>query len=386
MQIKMGVAKAGIKPSGDYDILVLKFNPSVYSAVFTQNSLAAAPVIYDRLVCSIQDKISAIVVNSGNANAATGQKGFENAEKMAQITAENLGIAKEEVLVFSTGVIGVQLPMDKVENGIKEATKNLQDFDLELSARAISTTDAFYKYYETTGEIDGKIFHIKGIAKGAGMIHPNMATMLAYIFTDVKIEKPLLDKVMKLVVERTFNSISVDGCESTNDSFVIVATGENDIEIDDSNKVYFAKKIYEVALKLAKMIVKDGEGATKLIEINIFGADTKEKAKKVAEAIATSNLFKTAMFGNDPNWGRILAAVGQLHYNIDFSKVKLYIGNYLIYAGEPIDFNKDEIVEYMKNNKEINIDLYLNQGEEDWSFYTCDLGYKYVEINAEYTT
>ncbi len=386
MNIKMGVAKAGIKPSGDYDILVLKFNPSVYSAVFTQNSLAAAPVIYDRLVASLQDKISAIVVNSGNANAATGQQGYENAEKMADITANLLNISKEEVMVFSTGVIGVQLPMEKVENGIKQATENMIDFDLELSARAISTTDAFYKYYETKGIIEGETFTIKGIAKGAGMIHPNMATMLAYIFTDVKIEKQLLDKITKMVVDRTFNSISVDGCESTNDSFLVVATGETNIEINESNKLYFAKKVYEVALELAKMIVKDGEGATKLIEINVYQARTKEEAKKIGESIALSNLFKTAMFGNDPNWGRILAAVGQFHLNIDFSKVKLYLGDFLIYSGQPISFDRKEAIEYLKNSKEVKIYLYLGMGEEEWTFYTCDLGYKYVEINAEYTT
>jgi len=386
MNIKMGVAKAGIKPSGDYDILVLKFPPSVYSAVFTKNSLAAAPVIYDRLVCSLQDKISAIVVNSGNANAGTRQQGYENAEKMARITAESLGISKEEVLVFSTGVIGVQLPMDKVKDGIETTSSSLQELDLELAAMAISTTDAFYKYYETNGLIEDKVFTVKGIAKGAGMIHPNMATILAYIFTDVKIDKPTLDQIAKLVVDRTFNSISVDGCESTNDSFVIVATGESDVEINDSNKLYFAKKVYEVALELAKMIVKDGEGATKLIEINVHQAFSKDEARKIAESIALSNLFKTAMFGNDPNWGRILAAVGQTHIGIDFSQVKLYLGDFLLYSGQPLEFDKKQASEYLKNNKEIRIDLYLGHGEEEWTYYTCDLGYKYVEINAEYTT
>lgn len=386
MNIKMGVAKAGIKPSGDYDILVLKFPPSVYGAVFTQNSLAAAPVIYDRLVCNLQEKISAIVVNSGNANAATGEEGFYNAQKMADLVAEKFGISREEVLVFSTGIIGIQLPMDKVEAGINHAVQNMTDLDLEVASRAISTTDAFYKYYQTTGQIDGKTFVVKGIAKGAGMIHPNMATMLAYIFTDVKIEKPLLEKITKMVADRTFNSISVDGCESTNDSFVVVATGEADIEINDENRVYFAKKVYEVALELAKMIVKDGEGATKLIEINVINALSKEEAKKIGEAIARSNLFKTAMFGNDPNWGRILSAVGQLHIGIDFSKVKLYIGDFLIYDGRPVEYDRKATIEYLRNNREVRIDLNLFRGEHDWVFYTCDLGYKYVEINAEYTT
>lgn len=387
MDIKMGIAKAGIKPSGDYDILVLKFPPSVYGAVFTQNSLAAAPVIYDRLVCNMQEKISAIVVNSGNANAATGENGFYNVQKMAQMVADRFGIDREEVLVFSTGIIGVQLPMEKVEKGINQAIDNLTVFDLELASRAISTTDAFYKYYETTGDIDGKTFVVKGIAKGAGMIHPNMATMLAYIFTDVKIDKYLLEKITKMIADRTFNSISVDGCESTNDSFLIVATGESDVVIDDSNRVYFAKKVYDVALELAKMIVKDGEGATKLIEIDVLNAQSKEEAKSIGEAIARSNLFKTAMFGNDPNWGRILSAVGQLHIGIDFSKVKLYIGEFLIYDGKPVvEYDKKAVIEYLKNNKEVKIELNLFRGESDWTFYTCDLGYKYVEINAEYTT
>jgi len=229
--------------------------------------------------------------------------------------------------------------MDKVERGINEACNNLQDLNLEKAAKAIMTTDSFPKYYELKDEIDGKSFTIKGIAKGAGMIHPNMATMLAYIFTDVKIDKWLLDKTTKLVADRSFNSIDVDGCESTNDSFLVVATGESEVEINDKNRTYFAKKLLKVATELAKMIVKDGEGATKLIEINIYEAFDNKEAKKIGEAIALSNLFKTAMFGNDPNWGRILSAVGQLHLDIDFNKVKLYLGEFLLYAGEPKDFD-----------------------------------------------
>ncbi len=385
MNIKMGVAKAGIKPSGDYDILVLKFPPSVYSLALTQNSLAAAPVIYDRMISQTTDRISAVVVNSGNANAATGEEGLKNAEKMAHMVEELLDI-DEPALVFSTGVIGVQLPMEKVEKGIKEACSSLTGLELKTASRAISTTDSFEKYYQTEGEIDGISFKIWGIAKGAGMIHPNMATMLAYIFTDVQIDKHLLDRVMKFVVERSFNSIDVDGCESTNDSFLIVATGEGKLKITEENKTPFAKKVLEVATNLAKMIVKDGEGATKLIQINVFNAKDREEAKKVGEAIALSNLFKTAMFGNDPNWGRILSAVGQLHLDIDFSRVKLYIGDFLIYSGEPVFFDRDGAVRYLKENDEINIYLHLERGDADWTYYTCDLTYKYVEINAEYTT
>lgn len=386
MEIKMGVSKAGIKPSGDYDILVLKFRPSVYSLVMTQNSLAAAPVVYDRMVSQMTDRISAVVVNSGNANAATGEEGLENARKMAELTEELLGIEENQSFVFSTGVIGVQLPMEKVERGIKEACENLDKLDLELAARAISTTDSFPKFYRYEGVLDGKQYSIIGIAKGAGMIHPDMATMLAYIFTDVKIEKSLLDRVMKVVVERSFNSIDVDGCESTNDSFLIVATGENELEINEDNKTKFAKDILHVATELAKMIVKDGEGATKLIQINVHNASTKKEAKKIGEAVALSNLFKTAMFGNDPNWGRILSAVGQLHIDIDFSKVKLYIGDFLIYNGEPVNFDREEAVNYLKKNREVTIDIYLERGDSDWTYYTSDLTYKYVEINAEYTT
>ncbi len=386
MNIKAGIAKAGIKPSGDYDILVMHFPSSVYSVFLTQNSLSAAPVQYDRMVREIQDEISAIVVNSGNANAATGEEGLKNAERMAEIVAKHLNINKHQVLVFSTGVIGVQLPMDKVENGIKKAIKNLEKWDLEKSARAIMTTDSFPKFYQTSGMIDGKIFHIKGIAKGAGMIHPNMATMLAYIFTDVKIERSLLEDLSKTVVEKTFNSIDVDGCESTNDSFLVVATGESNLEINDKNKTAFAKKLYEVALQLAKMIVQDGEGATKLIQINVHNAESKKEAKEIGQAIARSNLFKTAMFGNDPNWGRILSAVGQLHKNIDFSRVKLYIGDYLIYNGKPVNYDRKGAVRYLKENSQVTVDLFLDRGSSEWTYYTCDLTYKYVEINAEYTT
>ncbi len=386
MDIKMGVAKAGIKPSGDYDILVLKFKPSVYSLVLTQNSLAAAPVIYDKNLRVKTDKISAIVVNSGNANAATGEQGLKNTIRMAQLTSQLLDIPDDQTFVFSTGVIGVQLPMEKVEKGIKQACENLTDLDLELAARAISTTDSFQKYYTLSDQIDGKMFQIVGIAKGAGMIHPSMATMLAYIFTDVKIEKSLLDELMKEITEKSFNSIDVDGCESTNDSFLVVATGEGELEITEENKEIFKEKLLRVATELAKMIVRDGEGATKLIQINVYQATSEEEAKKIGEAIALSNLFKTAMFGNDPNWGRILSAVGQLHLDIDFSKVKLYIGGFLIYDGKPTEYDRQKAEEYLKNNSEITIELYLNRGDKNWTYYTCDLTYKYVEINAEYTT
>jgi len=386
MDLKYGISKAGIKPSGDYDLLVVRFPKSVYSLFMTQNSLAAAPVQYNRMISQFQEKISAIVVNSGNANAATGEEGYKNAERMAELTAELLDIDDDQVLVFSTGIIGVQLPMDKVENGIEEAISNLRDFEMEKAARAIMTTDSFPKFYETKGIVDGKEFTIKGIAKGAGMIHPDMATMLAFVFTDVKIEKELLDKASKIVLERTFNSIDVDGCESTNDSFLVVATGESEAEVNEENKLYFAKKLYEVCIELAKMIVQDGEGATKLIQINVHQALSKEEAKQIAKSIALSNLMKTAMFGNDPNWGRILSAVGQLHLDIDFTKVRLFIGEFLLFSGEPVEFNRYEATEYMKNNREITVDLFLGRGEEDWTYYTCDLTYKYVEINAEYTT
>lgn len=386
MSIKFGVAKAGIKPSGDLDILVMKFNNSVYSLYLTQNSLAAAPVIYDRKIRESQKRISAIVVNSGNANAATGEEGLKNAEEMAKTVAERFNISPSDVLVFSTGIIGVQLPMEKVKSGINKAIDKLTNWDLELSARAIMTTDSFPKYAEETVNTDGKRFFVKGIAKGAGMIHPSMATMLAYIFTDVKISKELLDKITKDVLERTFNSIDVDGCESTNDSVLFVATGESDIEITEENKDILFNSLYSVALKLAKMIVRDGEGATKLIEVEVEEAKTEEEAKKVGEIIALSNLFKTAMFGNDPNWGRILSAVGQLHLDIDFSKVKLFIGGFLIYDGKPIDFDKSKVEDYLKNNNEIKVKLVLNRGKSNWKYYTSDLTYKYIEINAEYTT
>ena len=386
MGIKSGVAKAGIKPSGDYDILVMKFNSSVYSLYLTQNSLSAAPVIYDRKIRETEEKISAIVVNSGNANAATGEEGLRNAEEMAKIVAGRFNISPSKVLVFSTGIIGVQLPMDKVRYGINKAIDSLTDWNIELSARAIMTTDSFPKYAEETVEIEEKKFFVKGISKGAGMIHPSMATMLAYIFTDVKIEKKLLDEITKEVLEKTFNSIDVDGCESTNDSVLFVATGEADVVITEENRDLLFKPLHSVALKLAKMIVKDGEGATKIIEIDVKGAKSEEEAKKVGEIIALSNLFKTAMFGNDPNWGRILSAVGQLHTDIDFSKVKLFIGDFLIYDGKPLDFDRKEAENYLKTNDEVKVELILNRGKFNWKYFTSDLTYKYIEINAEYTT
>ena len=386
MDIKAGVSKAGIKPSGDYDILVMKFKNSVYSLYLTQNTLSSAPVIYDRKIREREEKISAIVVNSGNANAATGKEGLKNAEEMAKTVADRLKIPHSKVLVFSTGIIGVQLPMDKVKNGINKAIDNLTDWDLELSARAIMTTDSFPKYMEKTVELNGKTFSVKGISKGAGMIHPSMATMLAYIFTDVKVSKKLFDEITKDVLEKTFNSIDVDGCESTNDSVLFVATGESDVEITEKNKDILFDALYSVALELAKMIVKDGEGATKIIEIDVKKAKTEEEAKRIGEIIALSNLFKTAMFGNDPNWGRILSAVGQLHIDIDFSKVKLFIGDFLIYDGKPVKFDRTKAEEYLRKNREVKVELILNRGKFNWKYFTSDLTYKYIEINAEYTT
>ncbi len=373
----MGTAKAGIKPSGKTDLLVVySESPLLVSAVYTKNHFKAAPVIYSKGLTDRKTRFRAFVVNSGNANCGTGEEGLRHAEMMAERVAKNLGISKEEVLVFSTGIIGIPLPIERVLKGIDEACAELKPLDLEEASEAISTTDAFPKYASK-----GLAY---GFGKGAGMIHPNMATMLAYVFTPARVDFETLRKLHLEVSERTFNSITVDGCTSTNDSFLLMSTLEReDFELED-----LKRNIFEVSLSIAKQIVADGEGATKVGVIEVLKAESKEKAKALAERVATSELVKTALFGCDPNWGRIAAAVGSLpEYPIDPQRLEIYIGDFPLFKdGKPTDVDLSEVSRYMKTHKEVLIRVVLNEGNQSWTYYTSDLTYDYVKLNAEYTT
>jgi glutamate N-acetyltransferase/amino-acid N-acetyltransferase len=373
--VLMGIAKAGIKESGKEDLLVIKL-PFACEAhfVFTTNHFAAAPVLYSKNMLEASgNRVSAMVINSGNANCGTGIEGYEHAKMMGEKVAELFDIPKEEVLVFSTGIIGKPLPIINVLEGIEYAVNHLEVLDLEMAAKAISTTDRFPKYaFCKKDNYEAFCF-----GKGAGMIHPNMATMLAFCFTNSKL---MPRKHFDDILEKTFNSIDVDGCQSTNDSFGVISYGD----LDYSDDVYNC--VYKVCKEVSDMIVKDGEGATKIITIEVKHASIKTKAKVIANAIATSNLVKTAMFGADPNWGRILAAAGSTIFPIDPLKVSLHIMGVKVYDRAPIHFNKEKLSQKMRESQDIEIVLDLKEGKEHFSYRFSDLGYEYIRINAEYTT
>ncbi len=379
--IECGVAFGGIKKTEKKvdrpDLLVIATKePSNFAAVFTTNDVKAAPI---KVSMEVKGKVSGIVANSGNANACTGERGIADAVEMANLTSQLTG--RGRFLVASTGVIGEPLPMDKVRRAIAEAVKNLGKAKGEEPARAIMTTDTFPK--TAFKEADG--FVVGGIAKGAGMIDPSMATMLAFIGTDAKMEPELLDRALKEANEESFNAITVDGDMSTNDCVFLLSTGLGR-EIGKEEYSYFVEALKEVMKSLAYQIVKDGEGATKVARIKVLGARSKEQARRVARKIALSPLVKTALFGCDPNWGRIIAAAGAAREGIVEEKTELKIGKYLLFKGGRVEYREEEVSQYMKSSEEIEIEMNLNLGSESFTYLTCDLTYDYVRINAEYRT
>ena len=373
-----GIKKTEKKINRPDTLVIVTDEPSNFAAVFTTNDIQAAPIKFSR---SIKDKVCGIVANSGNANACTGEQGLKDAEEMAKIVSQLTG-KEGQFLVASTGVIGEPLPMDRVKKGIEEAVKNLGKAKEEEPARAIMTTDTFPK----VSFREGNGFVVGGIAKGAGMIDPAMATMLSFVATDAKVDSETLQRALKEAVDVSFNAITVDGDMSTNDCVFLLSTGKSEKVIDDSNYEEFKKLLTEVLKELAYQIVKDGEGATKVIRINVTGANSKEQARKIARKIALSPLVKTAIFGCDPNWGRIIAAAGAASTGIEEEKVELYTGNYPLFKGKRTGFIEEEVFKYLKENGEIVIKLNLNLGNETFEYLTCDLTYDYVKINAEYRT
>lgn len=364
---KAGAAEAGVKQAGGLDVgLVWSETPPITAAVFTQNSVVAAPVQLSRQNCQ-DHNVRAVVVNSGNANCMTGEEGKKHAAQMASDTAELLNIDKNEVLVASTGIIGRPLPIDKVQNGIKAAfaagsTSAADDF-----AKAIWTTDTVLKTTAYECQIAGKTVTIGGCAKGSGMMQPNMATMLAFLTSDAAISPELLDKALREANRTTFNSITVDGCTSTNDTLAIMANGQaGNATITDENEDYkaFVETLRQACLDLALMIVRDGEGATILVTVQVNGAADYDQAKAIAYAVANSPLVKTAAHGKTGNWGRIAQAVGTL--------------------GLPITEDSLDIKADSPADDALDITVNVQLGDADATVYTCDFSKDYVDINVDY--
>ena len=381
--------KAGIKKSGNLDVAVIYTKTqAVVAGTFTQNKVAAAPVYVSKEVVAT-GTAHAIVANAGCANACTGQQGLDDAHKMAQIAADELGVNADDVIVGSTGVIGVNLPMDKLEAGIKDAVANLSADGSGNAGRAIITTDTHSKSVTCEFELSGKTVRMGAIAKGSGMIRPNMATMLCYITTDIAIDQALLQKAVSGCVEKSFNMISVDGDMSTNDMVIVLANGEaNNAKITEENADYqiFFDKLMMLCTELAKQIAADGEGASKFLTINVKGAKSFADAKTVGMAIANSPLVKTAFFGEDPNWGRVICAVGYSGADMVPEKTVVKFGGITIFAnGTGATYDEKALAHVMKE-KDIVIDIELNMGQEDATVWSCDLSYEYVKINGEYHT
>ncbi len=381
-------AEAAIKKAGRKDMAVIYSEKEcVVSGMFTTNRIKAAPVKID-LKKIRSGKGQAIIVNSGNANACTGEQGLKDAVDMADFTASSLGLKSSRVYVCSTGVIGTPMPMERIISGIDKIAKNLGKSTIVDAAEAIMTTDSFPKISSRSIKIGSKTASITGICKGAGMICPNMATMLCFIFTDASIEKSALDMALKDAVEKSFNRITIDGDMSTNDTVLIMANGlagNSIIGKQSSAFKKFSSAIAEITLELSRMIVMDGEGASKLIEVEVKNARSNKDAENAAFAIANSLLVKTAIYGNDANWGRIMAALGYSKIAIKEDKTDIVL-NGLKIVSKGMGTGKDKEANERLKSKEINLLVDLKLGKSTARVLTCDLSEDYVRINAEYRT
>ena len=380
-----GIA-AGLKKNGKKDMgLILSEVPATVAGVFTQNKIKAAPVLID-IERIKQGLCQAIVVNSGNANCCTGKQGIHDAKAMAGYTASALGISENHVLVASTGVIGEPLPTEKIKEATPDLVKALGPEGFYDLARAIMTTDTVPKIVSTQGNIEGKTFTITGIAKGSGMICPSMATMLCFVCTDLKASPDFLHKALDNATERSFNRITIDGDMSTNDSVIIMANGVSRAVVQSSTQNHsFQNALDKVMISLAKKIVKDGEGATKMVEIAVKGALTNNDAYKVAMTVANSNLVKTAFFGEDANWGRILGAVGRANVPVEPDRIDLFFDDVLLVknstgCGKAAEAKATNVLK----QPEFTVLIDLHQGNGFSSVFTCDFSIDYIKINADY--
>ncbi|HEX4328355.1 MAG TPA: bifunctional glutamate N-acetyltransferase/amino-acid acetyltransferase ArgJ [Burkholderiales bacterium] len=389
--LELGIAQAGIRKANRKDLLVMRLGPgSTVAGVFTQNRFCAAPVTVCREHLAAKNEIRALVVNTGNANAGTGETGLANARATCVELAQQLGIAPNQVLPFSTGVIMEQLPIERLLAGLPQAAAALKADAWLDAAQAIMTTDTQPKAVSRQVQIGGQTVTLSGICKGAGMIRPNMATMLGFIATDARVSQHVLDALTARAAEASFNSITVDGDTSTNDSFIIMATGQSQAPavtglLTPEGKA-FAAALNEVAIELAQAIVRDGEGATKFITIKVEGGRDIEECRKVGYAIGHSPLVKTAFFASDPNLGRILAAVGYAGIaDLDQTKIDLYLDDVLVAKdGGRHPAYKEEDGQRVMKQAEITVRVVLNRGNAARTLWTCDFSHEYVSINADY--
>lgn len=362
------------------------------AAVFTQSAVQAAPVLVS-LEHIRSEKTRAIVANSGNANCCTGEQGILNARRMCQLAAEKVGCAVEEVLVCSTGIIGHALPMEKVEKALSQLEVSADFAQNESAARGVMTTDTVPKFYAARTQIDGKTVTVGGLVKGVGMIGPDMgtpaglhATLLSFLTTDAAIEKPLLQSILQSAADKSFNSVTVDGDTSTNDTAILLSSGAAGVEITSENRAQFEALLDTVCQALARKVARDGEGATKIVTIKVSGAQHDADAKLAAMTVANSPLVKTALFGNDPNWGRIAMATGRSGAQFDAQNLQIVLGGVEVFKdGEPTAFDLPQAEAALKA-EEVVIEIGLGAGAASWTAWTCDFSYDYVKINAEYHT
>ena len=373
--------------------LVTTDKPAICSGCFTQNIVRASHILWDEAIVKSGKRVKGLITVSGNANACTGEQGDKDNEKMAEVFAKEIGADKNEILTGATGIIGLKMPMDIIEKGIKDTVKNLS-YDRESgkkSAMGIITTDKFIKEMAVQIDVGGKTVTIGGMAKGSGMIHPNMATVLSYITTDLNITKELLQKALDYSIGETYNMISVDGATSTNDMALVLANGMGDNKIIDSENEDFQKfknALYKIHLKFAKDIIHDGEGSSKFMEVAVVNAKSKEDARVLAKSIVNNNLVKTALYGEDANWGRVVASMGgsgayfnPRNLNIFFESQKGCI--IMMQNGKPISFDENYASEIL-SEEDIKIVAELSDGEYTAKAWGCDLSYEYVRINGDY--
>jgi len=385
---KAGAVVAGLKKNGALDLaLIVSDREAAAAGVFTTNQVRAAPVILSEKHVE-NGKARAIIANAGNANACTGDSGLNHARRTAELVGRGIGITPEDVLVASTGVIGKELDMDLIEGAIPGLTKALAPDAVPLAAQAIMTTDSFPKISSFVGRAGGHAYRIIGIAKGAGMIMPDMATMLCFILSDININSDDLKRALLSSVETTFNRISVDGDTSTNDTVLAMANGlagNKDLHGEDYD--IFAEGLRNVMWDLARMIVRDGEGATKLVSVEVKNAFSPSDALMAVRTVANSSLVKTALYGQDPNWGRIMAALGRAEIEMREDRVDIWIGDAQIVAGGlGMGAEAEKLAAEIMTLKEFSLTVDLHQGEYHERMFTCDLTHEYVTINANYRT
>ncbi len=390
--IELGIAMAGVRKADRKDVLLMRIAPgATVAGVFTLNRFCAAPVILCKKHLASGKAPRAMVVNTGNANAGTGEDGLKRGLQVCDAVAAAMGCSAEEVLPFSTGVIMEPLPADRIVAGLPAAKADLRAANWASAAEAIMTTDIVSKGASRKVEVGGKSVTVTGIAKGSGMIHPNMATMLGFVATDAAVPAGLLQELLQEVADESFNSITVDGDTSTNDSFMLVATGASGAKVESRSSSGYADlraAIRDVSVELAQAIVRDGEGATKFITVKVEGGRDRDECRKIGFAIAHSPLVKTAFFASDPNLGRILAAIGYAGVaDLDTSLVDLYLGDVLVAAkgGRNPAYREEDGNAVMKQ-AEITVRVVLNRGAANATLWTCDFSFDYVKINAEYRT